>query len=153
MVSTALKWRLIWPTLMLNGGWFDLLWCSIQAAALKQIRFFSHNSTISPSDHIQYLPFLNLLLLLLEKLGRYSGDVLLCTHQQLPQFAHEVPRILGIEEAGDIDLQVLTAGVLSTENQTSLISVGRGGARDGQWRTSCGMLGAHLTGLDFWFKQ
>lgn len=55
------------------------------------------------TDH----PFFNFFFLLLGKRFRYSVFAGLSAEQQLPQLAHEQPRILAIQETGQVDLHFL----------------------------------------------
>lgn len=59
-----------------------------------------------------HLSFLDLFLLLLHELGRDPADVLLRAATELPQLAHEDPGILGVEEAGQVDLDFFGVRIL-----------------------------------------
>lgn len=59
-----------------------------------------------------HLSLFDFLFLLLQEDRRDAGDVLLGTEQQGPQVLHELPGILPVQEARQVDLHHLAIGVL-----------------------------------------
>ena len=59
-----------------------------------------------------YLSLFNFLFLLFQKSRGYASDVVLGTQQQGPQVPHELPGVLPIQEACQVDLHHLTIWVL-----------------------------------------